>query len=303
MPINTPKRIGPRVGQSLHDRLSAHLLNNVYWRSGSDLTEREYPDLIAERDGNVLSVDPVGGAKLIYGFENQRAFVELFPEMFEELLPRIRRSLAAETVRFRLTYSPARPVVEPVLKRLWFTPSRDWIGFTLDKRAKLPAATVSGVKFRAATEGDLDELVRIDREAFPDTPIPRELMRERLRADRVEAVLAVAGKEAAGWYLVERPESEGVGWISIIAVAEGHRGRGIGRALTVRAAKRLFALGAREAGLSTDEGNANAIRLYVSLGFRQDRAGRDYSRPTDPDRIQQIRAEGQGTLIRFGGWR
>jgi ribosomal-protein-alanine N-acetyltransferase len=303
MPINSPKRIGPKVGQSLHDRLSAHLLNNVYWRSGSDITEREHPDLVIERDGNLLSVDPIGGAKLIYGFENQRAFVELFSEMFDELLPRIRKSLDAETVRFRLTYSPARPVVEPVLKRLWFTPSRDWIGFTLDKQTKLPAAAVPGVKFRDATEADIDELLRIDREAFPDTPIPRELMLERLRSDRVESVLAIAAKEAVGCYLIERPESEGVGWISIIAVDDAHRGRGIGRALTVRAAKRLFAVGAREAGLSTDEGNTAAIRLYVSLGFRQDRAGRDYSRPTDPERIQQIRSEGQGTLIRFGGWR
>ena len=303
MPINTPRRIGAQVGQSLHDRLAAHLLNNVYWRSGSDATEREYPDLVVEREGNLLSVDPVGGAKLIYGFENQRAFVELFPEMFEELLPRIRTSLGADTVRFRLTYSPARPVVEPVLKRLWFTPSRDWIGFTLDKRAKLLPATVPGVKFRTATEADVDELIRIDREAFPESPIPRDLMLERIRSDRVETVLAMAGKEATGCYLIERPESEGVGWISIIAVGDAHRGRGIGRALTVRAAKRLFQLGAREAGLSTDESNATAIRLYVSLGFRQDRAGRDYSRPTDPNRIQQIRAEGQGTLIRFGGWR
>ena len=303
MPINTPRRIGAQVGRSLHDRLAAHLLNNVYWRSGSDETEREHPELVIEREGNLLSIDPVGGAKLIYGFENQRTFVDLFPEMFEELLPRIRSSLGADTVRFRLTYNPARPVVEPVLKRLWFTPSRDWLGFTLNKRTKLPSATVSGAKFRPATEADLDEMIRIDREAFPDTPIPRESMLERLRAPRVESVLAMAGKEAAGCYLIERPESEGVGWISIIAVGDAYRGRGIGRALTVRAAKRLFQLGAREAGLSTDEANATAIRLYVSLGFRQDRAGRDYSRPTDPERIQQIRAEGQGTLIRFGGWR
>jgi ribosomal protein S18 acetylase RimI-like enzyme len=302
MPINTPRRIGANIGQSLHDRISAKLLHYVYWRSGADATERAHPDLIVERDGNVLSVDAVGGAKLIYGFDNQRAFVDLFPEMFEELLPRIRSVVGAETVRFRLTYNPARPVVEPVLKRLWFTPSRDWLGFSLDRKTKLPAAAVAGVKFRPATEDDLDAIVRVDRESFPNTPILLEDMRTRLRSDRSEIVVATAGKDVSGFYLIEHPE-DGVGWISVIAAGEAYRGRGIGRALTVRAAKRLFALGAREAGLSTDEGNATAIRLYVSLGFRQDQAGRDYTRPTDPDRIQQIRAEGQGKLIRFGGWR
>lgn len=303
MAVKAPRRIGRPVGPSLHDRLSACVLSNVYWRSGTDATEREHPELIVEREGNLLSVDAAGGAKLIYGFENPRAFVDHFAEMFEELLPRLRTSLGAETVRFRLSYSPARPVVEPVLKRLWFTPSRDWLGFVIDRGAKLPSATATGIKFRAATPADVEAVVRIDDECFPNTPIPVDAMLERLRSERHEIVVATRGRDIAGFYNIERPEEEGVGWISIIAVARAHQGRGIGRALTVRAAKRLFALGAREAGLSTDEDNARAIRLYVSLGFRQDRAGREYARPTDPERIEQMRVENEGTLIRFGGWR
>jgi ribosomal protein S18 acetylase RimI-like enzyme len=302
MAVKHPRRLGPRVGESLDDRMTAHVLSNVYWRSGTEATEREHPELIIERDGNLLSVDAVGGAKLIYGFENPRAFVDLFPEMFEELLPRLRSSLDAETVRFRLTHSPARPVVEPVLKRLWFSPTRDWLGFTLAKGTRLPASTVRGVQFRDAVGSDLEDLVRIDDEAFPQTPIGVDDMRNRLRTDRVEVVVATSGREMVGFSLIEKPE-DGVGWISILAVAARHRGRGIGRALTIRAAKRLFALGAHAAGLSTDEDNSAAIRLYVGLGFRQDRSGRDYSRPTDPARVEQMRVENEGTLIRFGGWR
>jgi ribosomal protein S18 acetylase RimI-like enzyme len=302
MAIKTPKRIGAPAAQSLYDHMSAQVLSNVYWRSGMDGTLRDHPDLIVERDGNVLSVDAAGGAKLVYGFENPRAFVDLFPEMFEELLPKLRAPLGAETVRFRLTYSPARPMVEPVLKRFDFKQQRDWLGFNLDRSVKLPSPVVAGVKFRAATEADAADLVRVDNEAFPNTPIPLDNMRERLRAPRVEVIAAVSHKEIAGFVLIEAPE-EGVGWISIVAVAEAHRGRGIGRALTVRGAKRIFALGGDSAGLSTDVDNATAIRLYVGLGFKQDRAGRDYSRPTDPNRIKQIRAEGEGTFVRFGGWR
>jgi ribosomal-protein-alanine N-acetyltransferase len=301
MPVKPLRRIGAPVNDSLHDRLAAYVLNVTYWRSGSDVTEREHPDLIVERDGNILAVDD-GRQNLIYGFENPRAFVEHFPDMFEELLPRMREQVPSAHVRFRLTYSPARPVVEPVLRRLAFTPERDWLGFTLDRATKLPPATVPGTKFRAGTLADVNDIVRIDDEAFPDSPIALDEMRRRFSDDRYEFILATTGKDVAGFVLIERPE-EGTGWISILAVADAHRGRGIGRALTVRGAKRLFTLGAHEAGLSTDSDNANAIRLYVGLGFRQDRAGRDYRRPVSDEAVEQLRREKQGTFIKFGGWR
>lgn len=302
MATTSPRRIGAPVGRSLHARMTAHVMSNTYWESGTDATEREHPELIVERDGNILSVDAVGGAKLIYGFENPRAFVDLFPEMFEELLPKLHNALGSESVRFRLTYSPARPMAEPVLKKLMFTPEREWLGFNLKKNVKLPPASATGVKFRDATEDDAAELSRIDRESFPNTPILPEAMLDRLRSERVQVIVAVVGGEVVGFALIEAPE-EGTGWISVLAVTAAHRGRGIGRALAVRAAKRIFGLGGDEAGLSTDVDNATAIRLYVGLGFKQDRAGRDYSRPTDPKRIEQLRAQGEGTFVRFGNWR
>jgi ribosomal protein S18 acetylase RimI-like enzyme len=306
MAVKSPRRIGAPTGQSLYERVSAHVMHNAHARRGIDATERDHPDLVVERDGNLLSVDAsgagAGSAALLYGFENPRAFVKLFPDMLEELLPRLRRTLRIETVRFRLTYSPARPVVEPVLKRLWFTPSRDWLGFTVVRGVKLPGATVAGVKFRDATEDDLSAMVRIDREAFPRTPIPSDAMRELLRASTIDAIVATRGEDVAGFCLFD-DLGDGGGYINILAVSEGQRGRGIGGALTVRATKRLFAAGAREVGLTTDEDNAPAIRLYVALGFKQTRGGRDYTRPTDPKRIESMRTEGEGTVIRFGGWR
>jgi hypothetical protein len=39
------------------------------------------------------------------------------------------------------------------------------------------------------------------------------------------------------------------------------------------------------------------------VGFRQTHAGRDYRRPTDPREIKAMQVAGEGTLIRFGGWR
>ena len=95
----------------------------------------------------------------------------------------------------------------------------------------------------------------------------------------------------------------GQGYINVLAVAEQHRGTGIGAALTTRAAKRLFTEGAQAVDLQTDDSNGDAIRLYIRLGFKQTRAGRDYTRPIDAKSIETLKAQKQGTLIRFGGWR
>ena len=53
----------------------------------------------------------------------------------------------------------------------------------------------------------------------------------------------------------------------------------------------------------TDDDNSDAIRLYVRLGFKQEAAGRDYSRLTDSKAIERMRKQGEGIVIRFGGWR
>jgi ribosomal protein S18 acetylase RimI-like enzyme len=173
--------------------------------------------------------------------------------------------------------------------------------FLLARNTKLPPAPAPrGVRFRDGVPADVPELLRIDRQAFPNTPISAEAMRSRLAEEWT--IVATAGKEIAGACLFEMPE-EGQGWISVLAVGDAHRGRGIGAALTVRAAKRLFAAGARTIGLTTDDDNGPAIRLYVRLGFRQTRAGRDYARPTDPREIAEMKRAGEGTFIRFGGWR
>jgi ribosomal-protein-alanine N-acetyltransferase len=301
MPVRELRRIGPAAIDSLFDRMKAQTLHQTTHRPYVDALEREHPELIIEDGPNVLAAEWHGGAKLIYGFEHERAFVERFPRMFEKLLPRIRRELRAESVRFRLTYAPARPLLEPLLKQLWFRPTRDWMEFTLTRTTKLTAPALRGVRFRDATLDDMTELVRIDRESFPDTPIPADAMLVRLR-DEESAIVAMAGKLVAGFCMFYEPEP-GAGWISVLAVGEAHRGRGIGAALTVRAAKRLFAAGAREVGLTTDDDNGDAIRLYVRLGFRQTHAGRDYSRPTNPRVIADLKRAGEGTFIRFGGWR
>jgi ribosomal protein S18 acetylase RimI-like enzyme len=302
MPVRQLRRIGPRVGEGLYDQLRARLLHDTLFRGETDALARDHPGLILRRGDNILVAAPhADAARLLYGFESVAAFVEEFPAMLETMLPLVRRELRADGVRLRLSYSPARTSVEPVLKRLWFQPRRDWLQFSLERGGRLPAAPAARVKFRDGSAADAEELARIDREAFPDTPLGVEAMSGLIERGGAP-LLAIAGGEIAGCCLYAQPDP-GEGYIFVLAVSERYRRMGTGAALTVRAARRLFSEGAQRVGLTTDESNGAAIRLYVSLGFRQTLAGRDYTRPTSDKAIERMKSEGTGTLIRFGGWR
>lgn len=301
MTVRQLRRLSAPVNDTLHDVLSSQLLHNVGWRSQSDAVEREHPELIVRDGESLLAATVRGESVLLYGFENARVFFDHFPAMFEKLLPKLRKQRGVEKVRFRLAYNPARPMVEPVVRRLGFVQKRDWLEFALEKRQLVAQAAPRGVKFRDMVAGDLPELVRIDREGFPDTPLDRDGLRATI-ADMGEIIVATVGAEVAGSCIFGQVEP-GRGWIQVLGVDEAHRGAGIGAALTARAAKRLFAEGATEVGLTTDEDNGAAIRLYVRLGFRQTRAGRDYVRPVDEKAYAKQRAQSETTVIRFGGWR
>jgi len=302
MAIKQLRRLGAVVGQSLQDRILASTINQTYFTTDVDALEREHPELILDDGANIVAAVPEGGPRIIYGFESDRAFIDRFPAMFEKLLPKVRKTYRADRVRIRWSYAPARPMVEPVLRRLEFKPVRDWLEFRLDRKTKLPSAPVpSGVRFREGGIDDLDDIVRIDRECFPDTPIPRDVMGQRLASGEEHVFIAMRGKRVVA-FAIDTQRDPDLGWLNILAVEAEERSGGIGAALAVRTAKRLFAAGAQEVGLSTDEGNP-AARLYVRLGFRQTSGGRDYERLTDPKAIAAERRKNEGTLIRFGGWR
>ena len=196
-----------------------------------DALEREHPKLIVERDGNILGAFREGSAALAYSFRNDAAFVDHFPSMFEALLPRLKRELRADTVRFRLAYSPAKPAVDPVLRRLSFVPQKPWMGFVVKRGSLAKTAGARGVTFRVGGIDDLDDVVQLDRECFPDSPMPKLLIERMIREDRL--LFATVGKAIAGMAIYSL--DDGRAYLPILAVREAHRGRGIGAALTTRA--------------------------------------------------------------------
>lgn len=302
MPVRQLRRLEVPTGSSLHARLSREALSYAWAARDVDAIPAQHPELIVERDENILVALRGDPSRLAYAFESDAAFVDLFPPMLAQLLPQIRKSLRADTVRFRLALGSSRSAVEPVLKKLWFTPRQPWLTFSLEKRAATrKTAAPKGVAFRDGTLDDLAAIARIDRESFPDDPMPESNYRQRL-VDRDSLLVATVGGEVAG-FAVYSYDGAGEGYLSVLAVAEGYRGRGIGSALTMRVAKWSFVQGADHLALRTEERNAAAIRVYRELGFKHTGSGNDYDRPADDRVIAAMKKAGEGTVIRFGGWR
>jgi len=303
MPVRPLRRLGGPARTSLYDRLQSEALSCVWSRPEIDAVEREHRDLVLEREGNLLTAVPgLLRANLAYAFASDRAFVDHFPAMLEELLPRLRARFGTERLRFRLTHGPSRPAVEPVLRRLWFEQERVWWLFALARAdAKGAGPVPRGVTFADGRPDDVDDVLAVDREAFPDTPLPREGL-ERAVAMGERVLLARVRGEVAGVALYSLPEAE-VGYLHTLAVREAYRRRGIGAALTMRVARRLFREGAARIDLRTEDDNAGAVALYRSLGFRHAGSGIDYGRLADEREIRRRRRTKQGMLIRYGGWR
>jgi ribosomal protein S18 acetylase RimI-like enzyme len=88
--------------------------------------------------------------------------------------------------------------------------------------------------------------------------------------DPEQQVLAWQGERLVGVAL-GKVFSDGTGWVSQVAVPRDQQGRGLGSALLADAFGRRVAAGATQLGLGVSAANANALRLYRSLGLEVDR--------------------------------
>ena len=86
-----------------------------------------------------------------------------------------------------------------------------------------------------------------------------------------EYVIGVAVDNRFVGVSLVRTFSDGLGWISQLAVAPSMRGRGLGRALVLESFRRLVAAGATSLGLGVMAANRGALGLYRSLGLSIDR--------------------------------
>lgn len=93
-----------------------------------------------------------------------------------------------------------------------------------------------------------------------------------------QQVLAWVGDDLAG-VAIGKTFSDGSGWVAQLAVADEHKGRGLGRALMLEAFRRRVEAGAVRVGLGVSADNPDALRLYLSVGLVIDREWRRYAHP------------------------
>ena len=146
------------------------------------------------------------------------------------------------------------------------------------------------IAVRPARESDLPSLGRLgaslihthftfDAQRFMAPPSQPEegyawFLGTQLREPDVCILVAEDGDEVVGYvYAALEPHSwkelrDAAGFIHDVAVAEGHRGRGIGSLLISGASEWLRARGAPRVLLWTAERNLAARQLFTRLGFR-----------------------------------
>ncbi|MEU6404675.1 GNAT family N-acetyltransferase [Streptomyces sp. NPDC046985] len=124
----------------------------------------------------------------------------------------------------------------------------------------------AALEIRGVTETDLPDVLRLDREAFPDGPYPYFALRQFHDA-LGDHLLVVDDGRALHGYVLATPPHRAASWILSLTVSPALRGNGVGRELMTEMLGRLRAEGATEVLLTVDPANDSALTLYRALGF------------------------------------
>ncbi|HTR14089.1 MAG TPA: GNAT family N-acetyltransferase [Roseiarcus sp.] len=136
-------------------------------------------------------------------------------------------------------------------------------------RKPMDASRPGSVTIREGSLDDLDAIVKLECDSFPDDRVSRRALRYFLRAPHRPIVAAVIDGELAGYALLSLRKRARAARIYSFAVAAHFARRGIGLALLHALEK--YALANRRTALRLEVryDNAPAIALYEKFGFRQ----------------------------------
>jgi ribosomal-protein-alanine N-acetyltransferase len=148
----------------------------------------------------------------------------------------------------------------------------------------LPKKPSDEIIIERMEEGDLDEIIEIEKRSFP-APWSRNLFRETLSSPF--SINLVARKKVdkgvvgyANFYLIGNEVQ-----VLNIAIKPESRNRGYGSQFLSHAIGLLKAQGAEDFYLEVREGNSHAIRLYETLGFERIGKRKGYYPETKEDAI------------------
>jgi ribosomal protein S18 acetylase RimI-like enzyme len=203
------------------------------------------------------AVEQVGDALLAAGRARLPAHV-----VEEELGPDERNvELAALAVRHGFHADPASAVL--------------WRAAAPSATADRPGSAAEGLEVRRFTDRDRSAVAALVDAAFPASHVPGSRIDEG--RDRI-VLVAVADERVVGFVAAERQE-DGTGYLDLVAVAEGERGRGTGAALVEAALAALVGrFGCPTVHLTVRETNHAARALYDRLGFTEERLIRPWRR-------------------------
>ncbi|MBL3669435.1 GNAT family N-acetyltransferase [Streptomyces sp. M2CJ-2] len=137
----------------------------------------------------------------------------------------------------------------------------------------MPALHPPSVRVRNVVGQDMPDLLRLDREVFPDDPMPHSILRQfvDMFADHLLVAEDENGRLCA--YVLATPPHKGRSWIVGLGVASAVRRRGLAEQLMLESLENLRTEGAHTVLLWVEPTNKPATALYDSLGFVPDREG------------------------------
>lgn len=136
----------------------------------------------------------------------------------------------------------------------------------------MPRAPDSGVPLRRGKSSDWPAVLEVDAGSFaPFWRLDNEGLREAIEATPVSR-FRVASPRRGGPVLAYAVTglSGNQGYLQRLAVHPDHRRGGLGRALAIDGLRWLKRKAVSEAVVNTQLGNDAALRLYLSLGFREE---------------------------------
>ncbi len=135
-------------------------------------------------------------------------------------------------------------------------------------------------QLRRASVDDLDDIMTIERETFPDDAWSEQAMRSELTSGHTYYLVATEAGDTtlAGYGGLSAPRGSGQGDIQTLAVAASARRRGLGRLLLLSLLGEARQRGADEVFLEVRADNPAAQALYESVGFERISVRRRYYR-------------------------
>jgi [ribosomal protein S18]-alanine N-acetyltransferase len=138
---------------------------------------------------------------------------------------------------------------------------------------------------RPARPDDLDDVMAIETASFPTDAWSPSSMAATLVDQDTTAIVATEADAIIGYAAVLAPRGAGDADVLTIAVAEGARGRGAGRALLERLLAAAAERGASRVFLEVRADNPVATALYASAGFEAIGRRPHYYQPDGVDAV------------------